>query len=387
MEWRVVKVPDLTAAVDQLHETASNLTGLYGFGPQGYLEGLRKLLEAYETDLQLTDAGRTAICARTGTLLQARLYAQDGWLKCNDVSLPEISAPLVIIGLPRTGTTALSWLLAMDDQWQGIEYWLTRTPMMRPPRDTWDSTVEFRACADFLNELFRNLPGARRFHTDVTACKHTECQLILMQSFVCNVWNHLNLPTYTAWYQSQDATQSYQRYVDVLRLIGAGESGRRWLLRSPCHMGEIGALLEVFPDARIIQTHRDPVESIPSLCDMLYVGAQELEGESARASIIGPRECTYWRRALDHVAAVRQRRSANFFDVDHREFLSRPLETVRAIYEHFGLTLQERITQRMSKWIGDNSKPKRTLTPDRWGVSHADICEAFSGYRALHGFA
>jgi hypothetical protein len=377
---------NLSHLQDELHEVASRKTGLHDFGDSSYLQAMSVLLEAYEGDLQLTEAGRQNTYRRLLEILVARLYTQAAWHKDPQVLATPIRSPLIVTGLPRTGTTALLWLLSMDDQFQGVETWLARTPMIRPPRAAWESNSEYRACVADLEEFFARVPEARKFHNNLTAFKLTECQSVLTHSFVSNIWLHSNLPTYMRWYLSQSAAESYRRYADVLRLIGAGEPHKRWLLKSPCHMTEIDALFEVFPDANIVHTHRDPLESIPSLCDMLHLGARHLEGESASLMTIGPRECTYWREALDHTRHARQQRPLQFFDVDHRRFRADPLGTVRSIYAHFGLSLAPQAEQKMLAWVGPNAPRKRTYASESWGVTRAQICNTFADYRQQYQF-
>ena len=124
---------------DEVHETASRHTGLRDFGAPDYRPGLRVLLEALDTDPRLTPTGwKFAYGTVLGTLM-ARLYTQRGWSERPDALATEIRRPLVITGIPRTGTTALHKLLSVDPQFQGLEHWLTETPMVRPPRASWAS--------------------------------------------------------------------------------------------------------------------------------------------------------------------------------------------------------------------------------------------------------
>lgn len=377
----------LTPYENKLHETAIREAGFDDFGDPVYRKGLRVLLEAFDTDLQLTETGWQVAYGMILRILTARLYTQKGWAEHPEVLATPIHRPLVIIGLPRTGTTAIHKLLSVDPQFQGIEAWLSETPMVRPPRETRETYPAYRACIANLEALYSRLPESRRAH-DTVADEVEECGRILMQSFLRENWS-AHLPTYARWLLSQSARESYHRYVDVLRLIGAREPHKQWVLKSPYHMAEIDTLLEVFPDACIIQTHRDPLQAIPSFCSLLHIHGRDLVGEAAQSHVLGPRQCAYWRKALDRMQGARQRFPMQFFDLDHRRMLADPLGTVQSIYEYFTLTLSPGTQQRMLAWVAASPTSrhgKHQYTLDSWGITQAQICDTFADYRAKHRF-
>lgn len=211
-----------------------------------------------------------------------------------------------------------------------------------------------------------------------------------MQSFVSDVWaNNYDLPTYARWLLSQNTRDSYRRYVNVLRLIGAREPHKRWLLKSPAHMAEIDTLLEVFPDACFIQTHRDPVKTIPSLCSLRHMVARELQGEGAKPHVIGPRQCAYWRDALARTQLARQQLPLQFFDVDHRRFMEDPLGVVHSIYAHFRLMLSPHTEGQMRAWVAARPSHRdggHQYAMHSWGVTPDQISEIFADYRKQHDF-
>ncbi len=373
----------LAGMEETFHEAARNATGLCDFGPQDYREGLRRLLSAYDSDMRFTEIGRQfAIGGIVGTLVQ-RLLSEEGWKSRPDCRSQPIRRPLVITGIPRTGTTALHKLLALDPQFQGLEHWLTESPRVRPPRASWPSNPAFQASAAGLEAFFRMMPEMRKAH-DMAADEVEECLDVLRQSFVSNRFGaSATLPSYDAWLFEQDGQASYRRYADVLRLIGADEPETRWLLKNPGHAAEMECLLAVFPDALIVQTHRDPVKAIPSLCSTLHMARRMYEGNATRPELIGPREIRYWSRAVARTERVRARRPDQFFDVDHRQFHADPLEVVRTIYDRFGLTLSAAPLERMRRWVA--ASPTRRYGEHRYvledyGVSAAQIHAAFADY-------
>ena len=372
----------------ELHAAAVKMTGgLTDFGAPDYLTGLRQLLSAYDTDPQLSSLGREFAMGGIVTTLAARLRAERGWHERPECLRTPIRAPLVITGIPRTGTTALHKLLSMDPQFQGLEHWLAEAPMVRPARASWPSQPAYQASVAALEAYFQMMPEMRKAH-DMVADEVEECLDVLRQSFVSNRFGASTyIPSYDRWFLAQDEQASYRRYADVLRLIGADETDKRWLLKNPGHVAQMQCLLAVFPDALIVQTHRDPVKAIASLCSTLHMARRMFEGDAARAEVLGARECAYWQRAVDCTDQLRAARPGQFFDVDHRRFHSDPLGTIRALYAHFGLRLDQVALGRMQRWIDDSPTTRHGEHRYRladYGVSEQQVRDRFAAYRARH---
>jgi len=374
---------------EELHQIAMAQTALSDFGGADYRTGLRVLLGALDTDPKLTGIGWQFAYGMVLGTLTARLHTERGWAAQPACLAQPIRRPLVITGIPRTGTTALHKLLSMDAQFQGLEHWLTEAPMVRPPRATWAANPAFQASAAGLEAYFKFMPEMRKAH-DIVADEVDECLEILRQNFVSNRFAAaVFVPSYDTWFFAQDEQPSYRRYADVLRLIGADEQDKRWLLKNPGHVAQIEALLAVFPDACIVQTHRDPVQAIPSLCSTLHMSRRMFEGDAARAEALGPRECAYWSRAVEQTAQVRRSRPQQFYDVDHREFHRDPLATVRGIYDHYGLTLRQESERRMREWIARNPTARHgehRYHVSSYGISEQRIRDEFAAYRERHRF-
>ncbi|MDP6491656.1 MAG: sulfotransferase, partial [Kiritimatiellia bacterium] len=143
-----------------------------------------------------------------------------------------------------------------------------------------------------------------------------ECLALMMQSFITNqIPSLLHLPSYDDWFFTQDETVSYRRLADNLRLIGFAEPEKTWLLKNPTDLMRMETLLTVFPDARVIHTHRDPVPTFGSLCSMLGAYRGNPAPGSSEARVIGPRQLRFYKAAIEHTMAVRERRPDDFHDV------------------------------------------------------------------------
>src|SRR5215472_2586428 len=243
-------------AEDLLHERAAALVGFEDFGDKDYLTGMRVLLNALDTDLELNPIGRERAFGSVLRALTGRLYSQKGWAEHPECLRTEIREPLVIVGLPRTGTTTLQKIMSLDPQFQGLEYWIAPNPMVRPPRDQWPDHPLYKNTVAGLEAADREEPMSRLIH-DVAADDPDECLYMMLQRFVHNTFGaSLGTPSYDEWWMAQDETPNYYRHRDNLKLVGMNDQPKRWLLRNISHLLYLDSLLEVFPDAHIIQTHR-----------------------------------------------------------------------------------------------------------------------------------
>jgi hypothetical protein len=379
---------DISATVEQLHGAATQMSGgLTDFGPQNYLPGLRALLESMLRDMRFSEIGRQFGMGTVVGTLAARLHTERGWKQRPDYRKVELRRPLVITGIPRTGTTALHKLLSMDPQFQGLEHWLTEAPQPRPPRETWAAHPAFQASVAGLETFFRIMPEMRLAH-DIVADEVDECLEVLRQDFVSNRFaSGMHVPSYERWFRTQDEAPSYRRFVDVLRLVGVDAPGQRWLLKNPGHVAQMECLLEVLPDACVIQTHRDPVRAIPSLCSTLHMARRMFEGDAARADAIGPREVEYWATAMDTTARVRAKRSEQFHDVHHRDFHRDPMGVVRGIYERFDLRLSDEAARGMQAWIDASPTTRHgehRYRIEDYGITSDQVRARFADYVERH---
>lgn len=342
--------------VDELCAEASRRTGLTDFGPDGFRKPLAMLADHLSSPL-LTENGRAALRDDLIVALVGRLIREDEWKKNPEWRTRKIDRPLVICGIPRTGTTALHKLLSVDPQFQGLDHWLTSWPKPRPSRAKWPQEQGYQNALAALEKLFEMVPQLRVSH-DIVADEVDECLEILRLDFIANRFTSIYIvPEYDAWFQSQDETPLYQRLADTIRLIGLNDD-RTWLLKNPGHFGHLDELFTAFPDARVVITHRDPVKSLGSLGSVL-AGPRQMFYDDPHLEMIGRRELAYWTQAKKATDATREKRQeGQILDINHLDFHRDPMQTVRNIYEHFGLTLSDEVATAMVKWLAANPADK-----------------------------
>ncbi len=372
--------------IDQLLEQASTACGMTDFG-DGFAAGLGMLVDAIRADVAVNTGNVQPLSGPILSLLVSRAWSERGWRQRPECLGQPIRAPLVVTGIPRTGTTALHKLLSMDPQFQGLEQWLIGTPMPRPPRQTWQDNPQFRAAVANQQAFLDAVPALRVSH-EVNADEVDECLNLLAQSFVSHYpATGYGLPSYDRWWWNRDETASYRRYADNLRLIGADDAAHRWLLKNPGHISHLDALLAVFPDACIIQTHRDPAKCIPSVCGVIWPARCFFHARQTDPRAIGPRELHLWAESAERAQRVREAHPERFFDVRFADFRREPLAVVRAIYRHFGLDLGDEAEQRMHRWLGANPQHKHgrhEYSAERFGLSDGAIHERFADYMTRH---
>jgi hypothetical protein len=322
---------------DDIAAAAVRTTGLDDFGDTAHEEGLRLLCEDLVEHGGLTPEGNYMQRAQVKSALVGRLLSEHGFKEHPAHTEVRIERPIFVCGLPRTGTTALHRLLNADPSHQGLELWLTEVPQPRPPRDTWEDNPVYKALNDAYSAHQVTNPEFMGIHY-LDAGTVEECWRILRQSGKSIGFESLaHVPAYSAWLEQQDWTDAYERHRANLQLIGLHDTDKRWVLKNPSHLVGLDAIMSVYPDALIVQTHRDPVVAIASACSL---SAEATRGWST--TFVGD---TIGRTQLDMLskAVARFERERNnhpveqFVDIDYREFVANPVATTRAVYDSFDL--------------------------------------------------
>jgi hypothetical protein len=271
--------------------------------------------------------------------LSARLCTEAAWQAHPEYAQVPIDRPVFITGLPRTGTTALHRLLTADPASQGVQMWLAEVPQPRPPRHTWADNPVFQAIQDGYAQHHVEHPEFMGVHY-MAADQVEECWQLLRQSMRSVSFECLaHLPGYSAWLREQDWTGAYLRHRGNLQMIGLHDGGKRWVLKNPSHLFALGALLAVYPDALVIQTHRAPRTAIASVCSL---AAQASAGWSSvfTGKVVGHDQLELWASGLELFTAERAGQDqARFYDVWYDDLVADPVGTVEAIYGYFGLPL------------------------------------------------
>lgn len=354
---------------------ARRRAGAADFGLPAPEPALDVLLRAYEQDTELTAIGRLAARGDVVSLLANRLRLEADRVQFAGIAAEPIAAPIVVTGLPRTGTTLLHALLAQDPGHRAPLAWEVMFPSPPPGPSSPESRQQrYRRAAARLAWMERLSPGFQAVH-EIGAGLPQECIAITAHSFVSLRFlvTH-DLPSYAAFLESTDHRPAYAFHRRFLQQLQWQAEPRRWVLKAPGHLGHLDALLAIYPDALVVQMHRDPLESIPSLIS-LRARLRRAFSRSVDVDRIADEVIGYWSEALDRAAVARAGYPARqFFDLDYSSLVERPLDTVAALYHHFGIELSEPARSLMRDYLAAN--PQHKHGRHRYEVGNAELSAA-----------
>lgn len=380
------------AALDvaTLVATATDRTGLDDFGPDTWQEGLEVLLEALASEGNLNELGETIFAEQLTGFLCNRLEVERWYRDHPEIDEQAIVAPLFGLGMPRTGSTALSYLLACDRSRRSLRTWEADSPCPPPETATEHDDPRIASSAagiEITKQLFPEFVGM----LPSSPTGPQECILITALDFRSQVFEgYALLPSYTEWLLSCDMVPAYRYHQRVLKLLQWRCPPDRWWLKSPAHMASIDALDVVYPDARFIMTHRDIAEVLPSVCALkLALGATMLRSQDPVA--LGQHELTLWSEQLRRTMTFREAgREDRFFDVSFAAVQREPLRAVEALYRELGDELTEDTRQRMEQWWADSADERRRgprPDPTTFGLDAEQIDRHFDRYHERFGLA
>lgn len=369
-----------------LEAAARKATGLDSFGMEKCSEQFDVLLRSVEEEANLNPFGRFILRMDLVRILKGRLEAEALWKGHPEILEAPITDPVVIAGLPRTGTTVLHRLLGCDESFQVLHSWESLYPI--------PTAAAFRARASGavdprIVETERGIkamlylsPQLQQVHPMIAEEPEEELGL-LVHSFASMLWEVIRqLPSFSAYIASHDQTFSYRYMVKQLQTVQwfRGSTGKRWILKSPQHVQDIACLLAVFPDAKVISTHRAPERSVVSTCSLAWC-ASVRDNDALGPEAIGAE----WRQKIEAYArrflAVRENaKPSHFVDILYRDIAEDPLRVVDTVYRAIGRELSDSARVAMNRWIAgsrQNWQNKHDYSPGQFGLEAAAIREQY----------
>jgi hypothetical protein len=366
-----------------LRQAASRRAGLSDFGDPWFEPGFESLVHSLEREAGLSIVGRIGLHGMVVTLLVNRLLLQiqptpDERLR--DQAPP----PLVILGLPRSGTTFLHRLLALDPNHRALPMWQLQRPFALQHR-----ADRRRQETDRVLAWFRRLAPELELKHPVRSDSPEECIWLLNSTFVSHgLWVAAPVYSYLDWLEGCDRRPAYREYARVLTILQGEVPHRRLLLKAPSHAGSLTELLEVWPRALVIQTHRDPVEVLPSLTSLICSVHRSVAREVDPVRT-GKVNLQMLLQEMERNRAARSAALTHTVDVEYRELCTDPTGTVRRIYQEFGLPwphhFERRIEQHLRQTAGHG--PGRHVYSSRdFGLEDSSVRKAFRVYRRARGY-
>ncbi len=370
--------------VNDLLTAAQTATGLEDFGEDTFREGLDILVRALQTESRLNAAGDYTLRELIIGLLGTRLQVEHWYRRHPEISEVPVERPLITLGLPRTGSSALSFLLAEDPGTRYLRLWEARSPC--PPPSTvagrdprLDRTeAELRMQAKAAPRMAALLPS--------TVDGPEECQDLMGLDFKSQYFQAFaHVPSYSAWLVDADLTPTYQYERRVLKLLQWGEPARPWRLKCPTHLLFLDHLDRVFPDARFVMTHRDPTEVMASVAG-LYAEMRQMFSDDVDLASLGPLNVGQWALGLRRAMAFRDAgHDDRFFDMDFRTVQHVPLEEVRRLYDWLGEPVTPEFEAGTTRWWHDNAESREQNAPPdpaAYGIDVEQVRPLFADYVA-----
>jgi hypothetical protein len=358
--------------LDGLLATARKRTGLDDFGDESFLKPLEVLVASAEAEARLSTLGRMAQRARIILLLSNRLRAQDLFKRHPEILQQELPPTVVITGLHRTGTTFLHRLLAADPATRSLKSWEAANPAPLPGEERGEGHVRVRRMLRTERALRYLAPHFYAIHSVHTHATEGEAPLLDLTFMSQSPEAVTRVPSYARWLEEQDHGPAYDYLAKLIKLLHWQRPNTRWVMKTPLHMEHLPELLRAFPNARVINTHRERSRAITSFCSWVY------HARSIFSDQVDPHEVgQHWARKADEMngRAVQARKTlpaGSFLDVHFSDLMDDPMGLVRQIYTFMDWDLSSDAQVAMEDFRNGNRRHKHgrhVYSPEDFGLS------------------
>lgn len=367
----------------RLYADVERATGLHDFGDPAFREGMRQVLENADR-LGFTPLARVVTRNLYKKALVNRLLLQRYVQQHPEVLDIPVERPIFVLGFPRTGTTTVQNLLCLHDDRRGLPFWELITPIPRVRHRGLDEAIRKAIARAILGIAFVVAPEQREVH-DIRYDTLEECWYLFCNTFRVLNWDiQTGLETYGEWLFSTDMRPAYAEYRTWLQVMLHRRPARQLVVKCPEHLWFTDALLDVFPDACIVWTHRDPVSSVASYASMMaltrrliYGGFEPLE--------MGPYITRRFAEGVERAMAVREQpaRDARFHDVAFTDLVEDPGGVLRRIADHFDLDWPADHDARVRDWLAsdrDDKAGSHVYSAEAFGVRPDEVYARFGAY-------
>lgn len=375
----------------ELIETAMANTGLSDFGGDDWREPFEILVESLEKEAELNLFGRLMTRSDLLIWLQERLQIEDAYRQHPEIEDEVVNAPVFIVGQARSGTSILFELLSTDSRFGVPTNWEIMFPCPPPEAATYRNDPRIAKADHLLTQWHRVTPSFLSMH-ELGAMIPNECKVAMNCTFVSdNLTGVFQVPTYYTWLQQADLTGSYAYYKRMLKLLQWKNPRRHWLLKSPSHTESLPVLFKVFPDARVVLTHRDPVKaraSVANLLGTLYWIRSDKAFDAASFERLMTSEAYAFslNRVIDQVEAGEIPR-AQIHDFLFAELMRDAPAALAALYDELGLDFPEQVRQGVIDYLAH--KPQGKFGKNVYTVGDREQIAReralFARYQKFHG--
>ena len=365
--------------MQELLDKATARTGLHDFGDDSFREGLEILTRSLRDEARLNARGKGYVYPRIIGHLSQRLQVEGWYRRHPEINEVPVRAPLFGLGLPRTGSTALSFLLAQDPDVRYLRSWESAQPCPPPSTVAGDDPRIPPGEVEVL--------AGSRAHVPTDVHGPMECLDLMALDFKSQIFQAFaQIPSYSGWLVEQaDFTPTYAYQRRVLKLLAWGEPVRPWRLKTPSHVLSLDYLDGAFPDARFVMTHRDPTDVLLSVADV-YADIVGGFTDHLDRRYLGELNVRQWSEGMARVCRFRDGADHRFFDIDFQAMAADPVGEVRRLYAWLGQPVTAAFEVGMRDWWARNSanrEPHTKADPVDFGMDFDAIRPLFADY-VLH---
>ena len=374
-------------SADALLKSARNKAGLNDFGDEWFIEPLSILVDSINKEAHLTALGMLIQKGRLVDALVTRLRIEALYKQHPEILDIDLGKLLIIAGLQRTGTTTLHRLLAADPDMRSLASWEAQFPVPLPGEKTGEPTGRMKKTHFMEKGLAYLSPEFFAIHP-VEHDAPEEDILLLDLSFMSQTPEAImHVPSYAAWLEKADSTPAYEYLKKVLKVLHWQRPAKNWVLKTPHHMEYLETLVKVFPEAKIIQTHRDPQKTMGSFCSMVAHGRGIFSDDVDAMEV-----ANHWTRKVDrmirHTLQAREKMPAGqSIDVSYYDIIKDPLNEIKRIYAMAGIEFTPAVEAQVKATMAANKQHRygrHVYHLESFGLTKASIDEQFGYYREKH---
>lgn len=371
---------------DTLLAAGRRRAGGRDFEDTTFFDALSRLTRALMTEARLNLLGRISAREAIVSHLATRLGLEHDRRRYPEIAAEQIRRPIVITGLPRSGSTLLHGLLAQDPANRVPQTWEMLNPSPPPEWKSYNRDPRIASTERQLRWFHRVVPEFKLIHP-VGARLPEECVVILSHSFLsaqfCSMYV---VPSYQAWMRAQPLLSAYRLHRRVLQQLQWRCGGGRWILKAPAHLSALQELCAIYPDVGVIMTHREPLEVLPSEASLHTVLRQTFSDAVDPAAVgrevteLTADELRTGLQARDDGCAARSR----FLDIRYRDLVKDPIGTVRRVYAHFDMPFTPIAAARMRRHLAASPKDRHGVhaySLAQFGLDPDEERERYRGYR------
>lgn len=375
--------------VPGLIDEASAKAGLSNFGDLLFEVGFGRFVDSLNREAGLSDLGKVVAHDFLLETLVTRLKVEEWYRLHPEIDDEVVRDPVLILGLPRTGSTVLGNMLALDRSTRSLRGWEAYEPC--PPPDV--AMINDRRIEENLQrtaQMNALVPGLREaLPRTLDGAAPEECYILLNYAFGCVGINGMfHVPGFEDWVMTDNLPEvdaAYRYHLRVIKLLQWKTPAKRWVLRSPLHIFQIRSLLNYYPDARFVWTHRQPEKILPSICSLIYQ-VRDIFHANQSPTLLGERQLKQWSLGISRL--VRDRKwigDERFFDLYHATQVKDPESGIRALYQWLGWEFTDEYAARLRSWREGNPQGQHKPDPHFFGLNLEDIKSHFVNYTAIYG--